>query len=430
MKSMSRRRFLGTSAGAVGTVLAAKHARAAADAPNEKIRVGLIGGGGMGRGDLLTFLKYQDVDCPIICDVDDKMIASTVEVMNDAGRPSPQTVKDFRQVIDRKDVDAVIVGTPDHWHALPTVYACRAGKDVYCEKPLATTIGEGRIMVDAARRHQRVVQMGTQWRSAKHFNDAVAYIHSGQLGKIRQVRLWAYLAWVGSVGYKPDEPTPPGIDYDMWLGPAPKRPFNRARFHFHFRWFWDYAGGLMTDWGVHLINIAMWAMKPGYPKRVSSVGGKYVHDDMSDTPDTQFATYDFGDFVLTWEHHMSATCGLEGREHGMKFYGQRGNVTITAQDWVVEPAEKSDLEPEQHKGTGDGRPEHVRNFLDCMRSRTKPVEDVEIGQHVSTVAHLGNLALRSAGTVRWDEKAGRVVGNDAAQALVMRDYRKPWSLQD
>ncbi len=403
---------------------------------NERIRVALVGAGGMGRGDLKTFLLNKDVECPIICDVDDGMIAKTVEMLHHAGAKPPEVVKDWRRVMDRQDVHACLVATPDHWHALPTIHACQAGKDVYVEKPLATSIGEGRAMLNAARRHDRVVQMGTQWRSAPHWREAIRYVQSGKLGKIRLVRCWAYLTWVHSVGKPKDQPVPKGVDYDMWLGPAPKRPFNPARFHFTFRWFWDYAGGLMTDWGVHLINIALGAMQAKMPDRVGSSGGKYIYDDISDTPDTQHALYDFPGFTLVWEHQMSGGHGCEGREHGVAFHGTEAILIVDTGGWEVVPEKKDrsrkrekDLLPiEKHPGRGNGRPEHVRNFLDCVRSRQRPTEDIEIGHAASTVAHLGNVALRSKRSIRWDAQNERVLGEDDLEELVTKSYREPWRL--
>lgn len=430
---MTRRGFMKSSAGAMigASLLSAKSVRAVPGA-NEKIRLGLIGSGGMGRGDLKTFLAHKDTYCPVICDVDDGQINSLKDMLAKAGYDEPDSVKDFRQVIERDDVDAVIVATPDHWHALPTLHACQAGKDVYCEKPLATSIGEGRKMVDAARKYDRVVQMGTQWRSCPHFAEPVEYVQSGKLGKIRQVRCWAYLDWVHPVGKPEDRHAPDGVDYNMWLGPAPERPFNPARFHFTFRWFWDYAGGLMTDWGVHLINIAMWAMGASWPKNVSSAGGKYVWDDISETPDTQHTLFRFDDFTMIWEHQMGGSHGCEGREHGVAFHGTEAVLILGNPGWEVVPLARQGEKAapiEKHGPSGtDGRPEHVRNFLDCMRSRTRPVEDVEIGHYVSTVAHLGNLACRGERSILWDHERERVVGRNDLGRLVTYPYRQPWTL--
>ena len=256
MSSSSRRHFLKTSAGltaGAGAALAAAKPATAASAKrisgaNDRIRVGLIGCGGMGRTDLEDCLAIAGAECVALCDVDQSHIAEAQEKVLDAvSQKAELRTQDFRHVLDRKDIDAVIVATPDHWHAIPTVMACQAGKDVYVEKPLALTIAEGRVMVEAARKYDRVVQMGTQQRSAPHYRDAVDYVKSGKLGKIRLVRTWAYLDWKGELAKVADAQPPAAVDYDLWLGPAPKRPFNENRFHFSFRWYWDYSGGLMTD---------------------------------------------------------------------------------------------------------------------------------------------------------------------------------------
>ena len=444
MQGMTRRRFIHhslVSVGTAGAVASAARAVVPSSTPaaasssilgaNEKIRLGLIGGGGMGCGDLRAFLRNDDVDCPVVCDVDDAHLADAVQNVQKARGKRPETVKDFRRLIDRKDIDVCLVGTPDHWHALPTIYACQAGKDVYVEKPLATSIGEGRAMLEAARRYNRVVQMGTQWHSAEHFASAVAYVHSGKLGKIRLVRAWAYLSWVHGVGQPQDEPeAPKGVDYDLWLGPAPKRPFNKARFHFSFRWFWDYAGGLMTDWGVHLINIAMWAMKVQAPTRVTCSGGKYVLDDIAETPDTQCTVYEFPGFLMTWEHQMEAAgATVEGREHGLAFYGTQGRLVLDAHGWEVVPGKDKKLPAEKHESKGDGRPEHIRNLLDCVRSRQQPIENLEIGHAVSTTALLGNLALLTKRAITWDAQKEQIVGDEQANQMLTRPYRAPWKLE-
>ncbi|UCD27759.1 MAG: Gfo/Idh/MocA family oxidoreductase [Planctomycetota bacterium] len=435
MKGISRRKFIRGSLGSVAAAGVVARSAAGQDAvvgANERIRVALIGSGGMGRGDLRTFFQHKEVDCPVVCDVDDAMIANAVKTVEKNRRKTPDTTKDFRSIMDRKDVDACIVGTPDHWHALPTIHACQAGKDVYVEKPLATTIGEGRAMVEAARKYNRVVQMGTQWRVGKHWGEAVDYVHSGKLGKIRLVRCWAALGWFNSVGKVEDSPTPAGVDYDMWLGPAPSRPFNKARFHFTFRWFWDYAGGLMTDWGVHLINIAMWAMKAKTPIQVSSVGGKFAFDDMAETPDTQSAIYDFKDFMLIWEHQAGTGHGAEGREHGVAFYGTNGTLIVDhTNGWEVVPEPKKGLEPiKKRKAKGrDSRFRLAGDFLNCMRSRQRSVMDVEVGHRVSAVAHLGNIALISKRVIGWDAEKERIIGHDDLDHLVTKPYRAPWKLK-
>lgn len=437
MNPWTRREFVGRSALAAAAPVAAGliAARAAsgqeakAAGANDKIRVGLIGSGGRGQAVLEAFLKRADVDCPVLCDVDDKMLADAVRKVEKARGKAPETVKDFLRVLDRKDVDAVIVATPDHWHALPTVLACQAGKDVYVEKPLATTIAEGRAMRDAARKHERVAQMGTQWKSCSHFYDAVEFVRSGKLGKVRLVRGWCHLDWINDIGNPPDGDPPAGVDYDRWLGPAPQRRFNPNRFHFNFRWFWDYAGGLMTDWGVHLINVMLWAMGPEPPRTVSATGGKHILTDNTETPDTLVAVYDFPGYTLIWEHEVGCAVGFNGRPWGIWFGGTEGTLILDADGWEIipEPKKKS-LEAFKKPGTNaQAVPAHVQNFLECVRSRQQPVENLDAGHFVTTVAHLGNIAFRCGRKVAWDAQAERV-DDPEANRLVGVEYRKPWTL--
>ncbi len=444
MPRTTRRSFLTqslTSAGAIGAAASAVRA-ASLSGPfaamstsilgaNERFRLGVIGCGGQGRHDINTFFRADStIAVPAICDVDDAMITHTQELLKKADRPEAATTRDFRRVLDRKDIDIVLVATPDHWHALNTITACQAGKDVYSEKPLANSIGEGQAMVDWVKKTQRVVQMGTQWRTSRHFAEAVEFVHSGQLGKIRLVRCWCALAWFKNCGRPADGPAPAGVDYDMWLGPAKERPFNPARFHFSFRWFWDYAGGLMTDWGVHLLNIAVWAMKVDFPKRVASNGGKFAFDDIGETPDTQNTIYDFGDFGLIWEHQAGTGHGAENREHGVAFYGLNGTLIVDSAGWEVVPEGKKTerIKKETQEKNDEARVSLVRDFLECVRTRSLPAENVELGHRVTTVAHLGNLALRTGRSIEYDAENMKVIGNDQANAMLMPEYRKPWVL--
>jgi predicted dehydrogenase len=443
----SRRRFLKESvAGTAGAVLAASAVRTASAASqdrvagaNRRIRLGLIGCGGMGVSDLRAALR-SGAQCIALCDVDDEQSAKAREgLAKDFQQNVDLVTRDFRRVIDRADVDAVIVGTPDHWHALPTVLACQAGKDVYVEKPLSLSIGEGRVMVDAARRHQRVVQMGTQQRSAPHYADAVEYVKSGQLGKIRLVKAWAYQDWMGNIPVVPDNAPPPSVDYDLWLGPAPKRPFNKNRFHFNFRWYYDYSGGLMTDWGAHMIDIANWGMGVKAPSAAVSVGGKFgFPDDAEETPDTQQALWELDGFSMVWEHATAIGQGPYSRDHGVAFHGNSGVLVVDRGGWEVFPetvtergkakAYRAPGVPRRGSGGRDYHLAHVQNFLECMDSRQTPRSDVEIGHNSMIACHLANIAFRLKRRVNWDAAAERVVGDPEAQALVMARYREPWSL--
>lgn len=433
MKPLTRRAFFQTGTrAAVAAALAGPWLRTqgrAQPGPNDQIRVALIGCGGQGVRDLGFFLANPEVQCPVVCDVDRAHLPDGVQACVGKGRPAPATETDFRGVLERKDLDAVIVATPDHWHALPTVLACQAGLDVYVEKPLATTIDEGRAMVEAARRHNRVVQMGSQWSSCEHIIEAANMVKSGKLGKVSLVRAWAWLDWQPTMGRPADEPPPPGLDYEMWLGPAPKRPYNKNRCHYNFRWFWDYAGGLMTDWGVHLINMTLMGLGNMPPRTVASSGGIYVQDDMRETPDSQLAVYEFPEFLLIWEHKSGMGVGLNGRSWGISWSGLEGTIMLNSDGYEVLPERKlANLEPQKVKGSGAPHPAHVRNFLDCMRTRQAPVLDVERGHFVSTVAHLGNIAYRTGHKITWDAARERIPSHADADWLVGVKYRKPWKL--
>ena len=449
MSFHSRRNFLKSSAGlaaAAGGTAAPSTAVSSLRVigANDRIRIGLIGCGGMGRGDLRDFLRTGEVECVALCDVDKSQIDKTQQtVVERAGQKAEFLTQDFRRVIDRNDIDAVIVATPDHWHAIPTVMACKSGKDVYVEKPLALTIPEGRVMVDVASREGRVVQVGTQQRSAEHYTDAVEYVRSGKLGQIRLVRTWVYLDWKAETPARPDADAPNGVDYDMWLGPAPKRPFNENRFHFTFRWFWDYSGGLMTDWGAHMIDIANWAMGIKAPTSAMSTGGKFGYpDDGSETPDTQQVLWQYPNFSMIWEHALGVGRGPEAREHGVQFHGNDGVLVIDRSGWEVYP-ETDQLDFKKYKtfkSAGLPRQQvrvdkldyhltHVENFLECMRTREKPRSDIETA-HDSTIAcHLGNLAFRLGRRVDWDVNKERPINDPDADRLFCREYRKPWKLE-
>lgn len=445
MSNKNRRSFL-RDAG-LGAMMAGAGPAAASQSKvagaNDRIRVGLIGCGGMGCGDLRDFLKVNNVECVALCDVDSSRMDQTQQtVVAPAGQKAELLTPDFRRVIDRKDIDAVIVATPDHWHAIPTIAACKAGKDVYVEKPLALTVGEGRVMVNVARKHNRVVQMGTQQRSATHYTDAVEYVTGGKLGKIRLVRVWTYLDWVGELPVVPDSPAPGVVDYDMWLGPAPKRPFNKNRFHFSFRWYWNYAGGLMTDWGAHMIDIANWAMGIKAPSSAMSIGGKFGYPrDAMETPDTQQVMWQYPEFSMIWEHALGVGRGPEAREHGVQFHGEDGVLVIDRSGWEVYPeTDRIDKPVRVFKSIGKPRhnvrsnrdnmhEKHVENFIDCMRSRKRPRSDVEIGHNSMIACHLGNAAFRIGRRVDWDIERERPINDAKADKLMKPRYRAPWKLE-
>lgn len=424
---------------AVGAAVPAAGAGRAAQkvSANDKIAIAVIGCGGQGKADLGAFLKIPEVDCLAVAEVDDQRLGEAIRAVAESRGRKPDGYRDFRKILDRKDVQAVVVAAPDHWHALPTILACQAGKDVYVEKPLATSIAEGRAMVRAARRTNRIVQVGTQQRSSEHFRDAVAFVRSGELGKLRFVRAWACLDWKGSIGAPADQDPPVTVDYDFWLGPAPKRPFNPMRFHHNFRWFWDYSGGLQVDWGAHMIDVVIWALGES-PLGASAVGGKLGYpDDIRETPDTQKSLIEFKTYNLLWEHMIGCGVGPWQREHGVEFHGQNGVLVVDRGGWEVY-SETDALGPNGRVYRMTAKPRqtssqdfhfaHVRNFVDCLKTRATPAAEVETG-HLSIIpSHLANIAFRLGRRVRWDAEKEEILGDPEAQRFVGRAYRSPWTL--
>jgi predicted dehydrogenase len=409
---------------------------------NERVRVALIGAGRQGIGVMRNHQRLNDVDVVAVCDVYKPNLDKA-----SAAAPKAERVTDFRRILDDKSIDAVILGTPDHWHALQTVMACAAGKDVYVEKPTSVAIAEGRAMVDAARKHQRIVQVGTQQRSAAHFKQAVEVVKEGKIGVVTSVRCWNVgNAAPEGIGNPPDSEPPAELDWDMWLGPAPKVAFNKNRFGVHpegfshFRWFWDYAGGMMTDWGVHLIDIVQWAMNVDAPLAVSAVGGKFHLTDNRETPDTILATYQYPGFVMSYENRVCNGHRLNDHDYGIYFYGTDGTLFVDREGYRLEPElrsrEKQKQPPELRafpagmRSTTPDNPTHARNFIDCVKSRQAPICDIEIGHRSSSTAILGNLALRSGASVTWDGRTEKVTnGNRKAADLLSLAYRKPWELK-
>ena len=403
--------------------------------PSDRINIGLIGCHGMGFGDLSTFLEHPHVECIGLCDIDEDVLnrrAAEVEKMR--GKKPANLYKDWRKLIDNKDINLVIIGTPDHWHCLQMISACEAGKDVYCEKPLGRTIEECNLMVKAAKKYKSVVQVGQWQRSDPHWLDTVEFIKSGKLGKIRLVRVYSYQGWNTSIPVLADEPVPAGVDYNMWLGPAPSRPFNKNRFHFTFRWFWDYAGGLMTDWGVHLLDFALFGMNVTAPKSVLAMGGKYGYpDDACETPDSLQTLFEFDGFNVLWDHAIGINDGAYGRNAGLGFVGENGTLVIDREGWEVIPEivnNKIRMEAlPLKKGTGQGLKNHVKNHLDCIINRNFNTNaSVEIGAHIAKFSHLGNIAYRTGKKLVWD--GARFTNDDDANKYLIPSYREPWKLPE
>ncbi len=431
----NRRNFLKTSGTATaGIGLASSFSGTMAScAPSDKVKVGLVGCNGMGFSDLSASLANPQVECIALCDIDESVLnkrAADVEKIR--GKKPAFLYKDWRKLIENKDIDVVIVGTPDHWHCLIMTAACEAGKDVYCEKPLGNSIEECNLMVKAAQKYKRVVQVGQWQRSDPHWLKAVDFIRSGKLGKIRLVRVFSYQGWCPSIPVLADEPVPAGVDYDMWLGPATKRPFNRNRFHFTFRWFWDYAGGLMTDWGVHLLDYALYGMDVTTPKSIMAMGGKYGYPtDACETPDSLQTIYEFDGFNIMWDHAIGINDGAYGRNHGLGFVGENGTLVVDRSGWEVIPEvvnrEKRMEAVALQKGTDEGLKNHVHNFLECIKSRNPNTNaSVEIGAHIAKFSHLGNIAYRSGKKLVWD--GTKFINDEEANKYLIPSYRAPWKL--
>ena len=403
---------------------------------NDRVVVGLIGCNGQGFEDLKAFLKQPNVVCAAICDIDQNVLNKRAAEVEKLTGKRPALYGDFRKLLEQKDIDSIIIGTPDHWHCIPMIYAMESGKDVYCEKPVGYTIEECNLMVKATRRYNKVVQVGQWQRSDPHWLDAVNYLHAGNIGRIRSVRAWSYVGWKKSIPVLADEATPAGIDYDMWLGPRPSRPFNRNRFHGSFRWYWDYAGGVMDDWCVHLLDYALFGMNQYTPKSVSSSGGKYAFpSDAMETPDTMMAVYDFGEFGVLWDH----TIGIYGaqfkrRGHGVAFIGEYGTLIIDRAGWEVMAENKSTstkagfADVPIQPGKGNGLELHVANFIDCMKTKNKPNCDIEIAAHIARFSHMGNIAYRLGRKLNWDGVKQEFINDPEANAMTKATYRAPWSL--
>ena len=446
---MKRREFIH---GASVTALSAGRILGA----NDRVRVGLIGCGGRGQEVASLLRQAPGAEYAAVCDVYAPNAAQARQLLN----PSAEVFADFRRLLERKEIDAVHVATPDHWHAIATVLACQAGKDVYVEKPLAHNVREGRAMVTAARRYNRIVQTGMQHRSAPHYREVERIIQSGELGEVRFVRVWNYsnLTPYG-IGRFPDSSPPAGLDWDFYLGPAPQVPFNKARFLRTYRWFWDYAGGTITDFGTHRFDTVQQVMRVTAPKTISASGGRFSLQDGGEMPDVLQATYEYAGFVLSYESTNLNAHGAGGRTAGMAYYGMRGaddrphgeayygtNGTLIADrigfEVYAEPkaAAKRDVSIDLKARVEGGRVEprraaskdatdlHTREFIECVRSRKAPSADIEIGHRSTTVPHLGNIAYKIGRKLTWDAEKEEFVRDPEATKLLGRVARKPWDL--
>lgn len=402
-------------------------------ASSDVIRVGLIGCKGQGWSNLTSMLKMSEVQCAAICDIDQAILDQRKADLQKINS-TPVVYTDYRKLLANKDIDVVIVATPDHWHCLQMVDAVSAGKDVFVEKPVSNSIYEAQLMVGAANRYSRIVQVAQWQRSQQHFQDAIAFVHSGKLGKIASTKAWMYRGGTTPLPVLPNEAVPAGVDYNMWLGPAAKRPFNKNRFHYEFRWFWDYAGGLMTDWGVHLIDMVLAGMKATVPKSVIASGGKYIFPtDARETPDVMTAIYEYDDFQMTWEHNLATGVGLYGMQHGIAFIGGNGTLLLNRSGWEVRPDKVKDVPKMEavtwQAQTDRGLDKHTVNFINAVKAKNKSMLTcpIEEGARVAINSHMGNIAYRTGEKIIWNAGKNKFTDSKADQ-LVKPEYKNGWKL--
>ena len=404
------------------------------NSPNETIRVGLIGCRNMGWSDLSDFLVLPNTECAALCDIDSNVLNNRAAEIAKQGQ-KPQIFGDERKMLEIKDLDVVIIGTPDHWHCLQLVDACSAGKDVYVEKPIANSIAECDAMVKAARKYNRIVSVGQQQRSGNHWHEMIRYINSGKLGKIARVDIWANFNYGALAPSAPISDVPEGVDYDMWMGPTPKRPFCQSHFHGSWRMFWNYGGGLMTDWGVHLIDMALWGMNiTKMPNYVTAVGGRFAYpQNCPETFDTQSVLYQFDDFLIQWNHTGGTETGPYGRNYGLAFKGTNGTLIADRDNWEIIPERSNNTDKIERisvKADYKDHLNHLANFLECVRNRNQQTAcTLENGSLCAKYAHLGNIAARTKLTLTYDDTKKRFDNKHANKFLKPR-YQNNWKFPE
>lgn len=425
----ARRAFLQTAGAAFTTSLFTGEVKGA----NDRITGGFIGTGMMGSENLRVALDHG-AEVKAVCDVYQPHRERAGAIVAKTGRKAAE-VNDFREVLADKSIDFVCISTPDHWHPYMSVEACKAGKDVYVEKPVCVAIGKGLKMIEAARKYDRVVQGGTWQRSGQHFQKACDLVRGGELGRVTFARTWIYTNQPSKgIGNPPDGDPPAGLDWELWLGPAANRAFNPNRFGVgrggasSFRWFWDYAGGEITDSGVHMVDILQMAFDEAMPKAVTALGAKSWFEDNRETPDTLQVTYEYPGLIGSWEHRSNNTGMASSHSMGVTFHGSRGTLYVDRRGYKVTPERGSSLEASEMRRVSDPHPLHWANFLDCVKTRQRPNSDIENCFRSSATCLLGNLAYRNRQRLDWDDQAKTVLQPGAKKDLD-RDYRGPWKLE-
>jgi len=448
---MNRRKFLQASAAGLAGAVLSKSKGFAAELASAKKRVGLIGTGWYGKVDLLRLIQVAPVEVVSLCDVDKQLLAEAAEIVasRQLSKKTPRTYSDYREMLKEKDLDIVLIATPDHWHALPMIAAVQAGADVYVQKPIGVDVVECQAMVAAARKHQRVVQVGTQRRSTHHLVEARELIQEGRLGRIGLVETYCYGR--RGISNPPDEPPPPQLDYEMWTGPAPMRPFNKNIHPRGWRSYMEYGNGTIGDMGIHMLDMARWMLDVGWPSRISSTGGNYFHKEgKPNVFDMQTATFDFGDLQMTWQHRHWGANPDPKYWWGANFYGEKGTLKASVYGFDFTPLDRgqpihrewndadakypvdSDRFPEDKTEKGieyhvaPAVRAHMKDLLQCSERRGRPVADISEGAASTAMCVLANLSLQLGRSLAWDADKGLVVGDEEANRLLARPYRAPW----
>ena len=419
MHTHNRRHFLKTTATAAAAV-SAFHIARSADSPGDKIVVGVMGLS-RGMGHVEALLGLPNAEIAFLCDVDQQRVDKAAQVVGKKQDRAPRGVQDFRRLLEDKDLDAVFIATPNHWHAPATILACAAGKHVYVEKPGSHNPREGELMVAAARKHKRVVQMGNQRRSWPALVEGIDKMRGGAIGKLLYART-TYTNLRTSIGRGKPVPVPSNLDYALWQGPAPERPYVDNLVHYNWHWRWHWGGGELANNGIHALDVARWGLGVDYPQRVTFNGGRYHFDDDQETPDTGSAVFHFGPKGISWDN---SSCHPRRNENVpfVAFYGEEGTLVNHRSGYqILDP--KGQVREEKNGPGGDK--EHIENFLDCIRSGRKPNSEIEEGQKSTLLCHLGNIAYRTGRTLHIDQRNGKIIDDRDAQKLWSREYRKGW----
>ena len=443
MSNLSRREF------AKGAALATAASYSRIHGANDRVRMGYIGLGNRGDQVHEAFLEHGDQETVAVCDLRNDYMDFAIK----KSRATPKKYHDYKLLLDAKDVDAVVVATPDHWHALMFIDACNAGKDVYVEKPLSLTVVEGRKMVEAAERTKRVSQVGTQRRSTASLKEAADFVRGGGIGKVTVAKSWHISnEWPNGIGNPPDGAPPSAEEWDRWLGPAPKVPYNKNRAYYKFRWFYNYSGGQLTNFGVHNVDMMRWCLGLEYPHRVTALGGKYVMQDNREIPDTLEVIWEYEGTLMTFAQYDASAAQTNPFKAEIELRGTKGVMYLIGGKWEVVPEQVTDLtffartpldrvsekayrtqrkaliEPRSNGKGVESTQAHARNFLDCVKSRAKCNADVLIGHISTSTTLLGNIAHKTRSLLEWDGRTERFTNNEAANKLLSYPYRAPYKL--